>query len=96
MKVAAMIAGEPLQITLAQRVVRPDGKQRSITQKVRVPDSLLALRLNGEVKLGDEIEVSIVTEWTENGYSTYLSDYRLISASSAETEAEISQLAHSS
>jgi hypothetical protein len=75
-KVTEIFIGEPAYVMLTQRAVRPDGKERTITQKVPVRDTLLLSRLSVEVHKGDEIEATIVTEWSKKGYITYLADFR--------------------
>lgn len=70
-------------VLLAQKAVRPDGKERTITQKVSVPDMNLLARINAEVTQGAEIEATIVTEWRKNGYTTYLADFHLVAVSSS-------------
>jgi hypothetical protein len=77
-RVTDLIVGEPVQLLITQSVLRPDGKARSITQKVRVLDAQLASRLAQEVRPGDEIQVTIVTEWTDSSYSTHVCAYCLI------------------
>jgi len=79
-EVLDIIAGEPTYLLTAQRAARPDGKVRTITQKVAVLDASVLHRLYENANKGDEIEVTIVTEWSKNGYSTYLFDFRPISA----------------
>ncbi len=73
-------------VLVAQKAVRPDGKERTITQKVPVPDASLLARLNVEVTQGAEIEATIVTEWRKSGYTTYLADFHLVTVSSSQEE----------
>ena len=68
-------------VTLVQTAVRPDGKERAITQKVPVQDALLLTRLVAEVMPGAEIEAIIITEWHKSGYTTYLAGFHPVSAS---------------
>ena len=70
-------------VTLIQKAVRPDGKERTITQKVPVHDECVRIRLLNEAVVGTEIEATIVTEWHKNGYTTYLSEFHVVSASSS-------------
>ena len=67
-------------ITLVQKAVRPDGKERTMMQKVPVNNADLLTRLAAEAVEGAEIEATIVTEWHKNGYTTYLADFRSVSA----------------
>ena len=79
-KVVDIQVGEPAYLLTAQCAARPDGKVRTITQKVRVLDTALLSRLTASIEKGDEIEMTIVTEWSQTGYSTYLFDFRAIPA----------------
>ena len=81
-RVVELKPGEPAHILLTQRAVRPDGKERTITQKLPVLDPELVARLTVEVGTGDEIEATIVTEWSRSGYSTFLSGFRKTTSSS--------------
>jgi hypothetical protein len=74
-KVLDIIAGDPAHLLIAQAAARPDGTTRTITQKLRVLDTALFFRLRATVKKGDEIEATIVTELSKNGYKTYYSTY---------------------
>ena len=73
--VVEITPGEPLQISVTKYVKRPDGKGRTITQRVPVIDPCLAERVLSEIGKGDEIHATIVTEWSKQGYRTYLSDF---------------------
>jgi hypothetical protein len=80
-----ILTGQPTQVMVTQRAVRPDGKVRTITQKIPVPDASLMARLCAEARIGDTIEVTVITEWSKSGYITYLSDFCLLAAPSEET-----------
>lgn len=82
-----IIVGEPAYLLVAQHVARPDGKVRTITQKIPIQDAAVLSRLAATVNKGDDIEVTIVTEWSKSGYSTSLFDFRAVSF---HTEEEIS------
>jgi hypothetical protein len=83
------IAGEPAYLLIAQRATRRDGKQRTITQKVPVLDVALFSRFCATVTRGDEFEVTIVTEWSKQGYATYVSDFRALLPSSESNQTPI-------
>jgi hypothetical protein len=51
------------------------GRQKIQTQWVKVLDRRLFQRLQDEVCEGDEIVATVVTEWHERGYTTYLADF---------------------
>ena len=76
-KVLTIHCEKPASILIAQTAVRPDGKSRTITQKLSVADDLVP-RLIAELHEGEEIEATIVTEWSRQGYSTYLRDFRVL------------------
>ena len=76
-RVVEIIPGEPLQITVAQHVTRPDGKARTITQKTPIFDPCLVQRVLAEIDTGHEITATFVTEWSKEGYKTYMSDFCL-------------------
>ena len=85
-KVLDIIIGDPASLLIAQSAVRPDGKVRTITQKIRIQDAAVLSRLAATVNKGDDIEVTVVTEWSKSGYSTSLCDFRAVSS---HTEEEI-------
>lgn len=60
---------------LMQRVRRPDGKERILTQKLQVTNSQVLSRLCADVCCGDEIEAIIVTDWTKSGHASHLADF---------------------
>ena len=76
-RVVAISDTQPAQVTLVQCVKRPDGKERTITQKMPVHDADLLARLAAEASPGTDIEATIVTEWHKSGYTTYLADFRV-------------------
>ena len=84
-KVLDISVDDPASLLFAQRAVRADGKVRTITQKIRVLDAAVLSRLTATVNKGDDIEVTIITEWSKSGYSTSLLNFR---AASAHTEEE--------
>lgn len=69
-----VIPGEPAFLLIGQLAARADGNKRTITQKVRVLDDVFS-RIRATVSKGDEIEVTIVTEWSKLGYASYMSDF---------------------
>ncbi len=85
-KVLDIIFDDPAYLLVAQHAARADGKVRTLTQKIRVQDAAVLSRLAATVNKGDDIEVTIVTEWSKSGYSTSLFDFR---AMSSHTEEEI-------
>ncbi len=76
-RVVAISDTHPAQITFAQCVRRPDGKERIITQKIPVLNADLLARLVAEASPGTDIEATIITEWHKNGYATHLANFRV-------------------
>ncbi len=66
--VVAVTAGDPPSLTTIKRAVNPQGITRHITQKVAVRDDALFQRLCAEVSPGDEIRVTLVTDWSATDY----------------------------
>lgn len=73
-KILDIVPGDPPSILVFERT-RVKGKKRSFTQEVKVTDDQLFQRLLAEAGRGDYIEAIIVTEFAEQGYSTYLTDF---------------------
>jgi hypothetical protein len=74
-EVIDILPGDPPQIVMAERLGKPGKSGRLFLQTVAVPDTSLFARLTAQVRKGDAIEATVTTEWYENGYSTYLSDF---------------------
>jgi hypothetical protein len=74
-KVIDILPGDPPQIVMAERLSKPGKSGRLFLQTVVVPDTSLFTRLTAQVRKGDVIEATVTTEWYENGYTTYLSDF---------------------
>lgn len=62
-----LTVGEPPTIVTREQLQRPDGATRNFAQVVPVPDRELFKRLRAEVRAGDEIEITTLTEWTKPG-----------------------------
>jgi putative heme iron utilization protein len=88
--------GTAASIVLRHIATRPDGKQRTITQKVSVPDANLVRRLSSEVVNGDEIDATVVTDWTDQGYSTHLAAYSKVSDAGSTTSRELVEVVKAS
>jgi hypothetical protein len=69
--------GNPPRLLTGERLSR-DGKPGKLFQQaVPVPDADLFARLTAQVCTGDMISVTVTTEWYEDGYKTYLTDFAL-------------------
>lgn len=73
--VVAVAAGDPPSLTTIKRAVNPQGIARHIMQKVAVRDEALFERLCVEVAKGDEIRVTLVTDWSATDYTMSLVDF---------------------
>ncbi len=62
-------------IVVVERLRSLSRKERVFTQEIQVLDDLLFRRLQAEVAKGDEIEALVVTQFLEQGYTTYLAGY---------------------
>lgn len=69
------ISNEPPSLTFSKLLTGRAGTAKLHSQRVDVPDSRLAGRLQAVTKRGDEIDVTLATEWRSDGYRTYLVDF---------------------
>jgi hypothetical protein len=92
MRVLDIIRGQPPKVLLARLATRPDGKQRMITLKLDVPDINLSSRLLSEISKGDEIGATVVTDWTDQGYSTHLSGYSKVSETGSTKSRDLAEV----
>lgn len=74
-KVVDIARGDSRSIVIVERLCTLGGKKRHFTQEVKVLDDQLFQRLLAEVRKGDEIEAVVVTEFSEQGYTTYLANF---------------------
>ncbi|MCL5265487.1 MAG: hypothetical protein M1343_09915 [Chloroflexi bacterium] len=63
--VGGIVPGEPPALAWWKRARRPDGKEKIISQSVKVLDEHLFQQLTATVNAGDAIEISVVNEWPE-------------------------------
>ena len=73
--VADLIPGERPALIAVKCAVNSLGIARHLTQKVLVPSTALAQRLFAEVQRGDEITLTLTTNWTEDSYEIQLTDF---------------------
>lgn len=71
--VGGIVSGHPPGLTWWKRARRPDGKEKIISQWVKVLDDQLLQQLTAAVATGDEIEIAVVTEWPEG--DSYLAGF---------------------
>ena len=75
-----LLPGNPPAL-LYEKKTRYKGGSRLFTQKVNVPDTALFQRLCHEVSKGDEIKITVTTEWHEDHSAVYASAIEAVSAS---------------
>ena len=74
--VGGIIREQPPLLLWWTRARRPDGKERVISQAVRVLDEQLLQQLEAVTTSGDTIEVCMVTEWGDGTPpSSYLAGF---------------------
>lgn len=72
--------GEPSTVAFHKILTRPDGKQKYVAMSVPIRDERLLARAIRELRSGDEIEVTIETQWTEDGIPKTLLDFAKVPA----------------
>lgn len=73
--VTGLVPGSPPTLAFYQRLSVMGGKEKTFTQWLKVPDDDLFRRLQEQVRPGDEIEVTVTTDWDDEDYDTYLTDF---------------------
>ena len=69
---------QPPAVMVLEKGRMPDGTVRSSSQLISVPDQILFSRLLKLVRIGDQVEITVTTEWDECGYRSYLSDFAAV------------------
>lgn len=77
-RLVGFLPGEPPKINLVDSGTDRRGLNRHFAQQIVVPDPDLFARLQAEVRVGDDIRVTIVNEYRETGSRAYLADFRKI------------------
>lgn len=70
-----ILPGDPPRILTGERLTRAGQAVRMFQQMIPVPDGALFKRFTGRVSKGDEVEVTVTTEWCSDGYTTFLNDF---------------------
>jgi hypothetical protein len=86
-----ILSGIPSAI-LTQEETNFRGRKRLFTQKVPVQDGNLFKQLCGQVRKGDKIEVTVVTEWHEDKSVIYLKAFVLLISPPLVEEKEVANL----
>jgi hypothetical protein len=69
--------GNPPRLLIGERLSDNGKPGKFFQQSVPVLDVDLFARLASQVCTGDTISVTVTTEWYEDGYKTYLTDFVL-------------------
>jgi hypothetical protein len=86
-KVLDIVPGPPPAILTYERLRLQGGGTKPFMQQVPVLDDVLSLRLLREVAVGDEVRITVVTEWGQPGLPHYLADFTRKPVSQKHTEA---------
>lgn len=69
-----LVDGVP-RILTGEWLCRQGRRVKMFQQMIPVQDALLFERFTSQVRPGDSVQVTVVTEWHEQGYTTYLVDF---------------------
>jgi hypothetical protein len=76
--VTGIAPGTPPRLVWHRRSRRLDGAERLFSQALIIPEPALFERLKAEVRSGDVLEITSVTEWGPDHVRTYLTDFKRI------------------
>ena len=79
--VDGFIPGDPPKLAWHKRLRGPGGREKVVTQLIEVRDHQLFSRLQREAKPGSQIQVTLVTDWSQPGAPTFLTSFTGIGAS---------------
>jgi hypothetical protein len=74
------------RLLTGERLSRNGKPGKLFQQAVPVPNADLFVRLAAQVCTGDTISVTVTTEWYEDGYKTYLTDFAPLTQLSPTTQ----------
>ena len=74
-RVLDIVPGPPPAILTYERFPLEGGGEKFFTQKVPILDDALYERLRREVAAGDDVEITVVTEWPKPGSPMYLASF---------------------
>jgi hypothetical protein len=84
-----IVAGDPPAIVTYEQFRLPSGGVKNFTQEVPVLDAALYQRLLREVQVGDEVQITVVTEWGQSGVPHYLTDFARVPLPTKPAEARL-------
>lgn len=73
--VSGITLGETSSIRVEYLTRGTNGLKRSFFRQIPVPDPSLFMRVQAELHTGDEIEITAINEWYEDGYATRLAGF---------------------
>ena len=73
-----VVEGNPPMLAFSKLLTRTDRKRKLHSQMVQVKDSVLLNRLCREVHLGDELEIVLETDWSQENIPTILKEFSLV------------------
>jgi hypothetical protein len=78
-KATGYLPGPPPRLAWTKLARRPDGVEKMISHWTEIADEELSQRMAAEVRVGDELEITSITEWGEGYTRTYLTDFVILS-----------------
>lgn len=72
------ISTSPPSITTHERFTQARGGKRTFTELIPVSDARLFQRLQAEVRVGDRIRVTVVTDWDARPHRKWLESFELV------------------
>jgi len=77
-KLVGILPGNPPRLTLVDYASGRNGVKRHMTQQVPVLDADLFMKLQAEVKIGEQIRATTINEYTEAGSKVYLTNFQKV------------------
>ena len=91
--VTGLVPGDPPMLAFIKRLRHKGGEEKVHSQWSPVPDSEVFRRLQTEVSAGDQIEVTLVTEWDDDSITTHVADFAVQSSAAAASAATMMEAA---
>jgi hypothetical protein len=84
--VMGVTPGHPPMLSCYSRVRVMGGREKIQPQMLLIGDAELYGRLQREVSVGDEVEISVLTDWAAKGAPTYVTAFSPVVTSASATE----------
>ena len=78
--VTGLVPGDPPMLAFIKRLRLKGGGEKAHSQWSPVPDSEVFRRLQTHVSAGDQIQVTLVTEWDDDSITTHVADFAIESS----------------